>query len=464
MLKLFSGLSGRLLILTVLVVMIVEVAIFVPSVSRFRLDYLQERIVRAQIAALTVMTAPQDMVPEYLEAEMLSQAGVLNIVVKQDGVRVPVLSSERLDQVFVSFDLRYGTLVSEMRDAMQCLFAYPDKVVMRIVGAPSGGDFEQVEVTLDSDPLREAMLSYGWRIFRLSLIISLITAAFVYILVRAIVVSPILHVIENVTEFRENPEDPSRVMVPSSRLGEVAEAERAVAAMQRDVLTALRERSRLASLGEALAKISHDLRNMLATGQMMVDRLEMSSDPTVARVLPKLVVSLDRAIRLCQGTLDFGRAEERAPELRKIRLAPLARDVAEGMGLTHDSGQVRCKVMVPESVEISADPEQLYRVLANLIRNAEEAIRSTREPGEIRIDHARARDQEVISVVDDGPGMPLKAREHLFEAFRGGARQGGTGLGLAIAQDLVRGHGGRLELADSTTEGTEFRILLPAVG
>jgi signal transduction histidine kinase len=63
---------------------------------------------------------------------------------------------------------------------------------------------------------------------------------------------------------------------------------------------------------------------------------------------------------------------------------------------------------------------------------------------------------------DTGPGPAEKAREHLFTAFQGGARKGGVGLGLAIAAELVRGHGGRLELCRSDAEGTEFRIRLPA--
>jgi hypothetical protein len=352
-------------------------------------------------------------------------------------------------------------------DALARMLTGGDSDVIRVIGAPTGLGAEAIEITLDSGPLKAAMIDYGWRILRLSLIISIITAAMIFVAVRRFVVSPLMAVIENVKAFQENPEDPARIIRPSSRLGEVADAEQALAEMQEDVLTALRERSRLASLGEALAKISHDLRNMLSTGHLMADRLEMSRDPLVARTLPKLIASLDRAISLCQRTLDYGGAEETAPELRQVRLRALAREVAEGLGLDIDagsgpgSGGVRCRIDIPEQHTVLADPEQLYRVLANLMRNAAEAISAGGGRGEIGVEIAGVDGEQVIRVQDTGPGMPAKALENLFKPFRGGMRRGGAGLGLAIAQELVRAHGGELELISSTTGGTEFEIRLP---
>jgi signal transduction histidine kinase len=253
--------------------------------------------------------------------------------------------------------------------------------------------------------------------------------------------------------------------------------------MQGDVLTALRERSRLASLGEALAKISHDLRNMLSTGYLVADRLEMSRDPLVARTLPKLIGSLDRAINLCQRTLDYGRAEEAAPELRQVRLRALAVEVAEGLGLDVNvggapnassnpapapaavkvpaPGSVKCRIDIPERYTVQADPDHLYRILANLLRNAAEAISTSGGPGDIHIKADETGGQQEIRIQDTGPGMPAKALENLFQPFRGGMRRGGAGLGLAIAEELVRAHGGELELISSSTEGTDFAIRLP---
>jgi len=67
----------------------------------------------------------------------------------------------------------------------------------------------------------------------------------------------------------------------------------------------------------------------------------------------------------------------------------------------------------------------------------------------------------LIRVSDNGPGLPPKAREHLFTAFKGGARKGGSGLGLAIAAELVRGHGGTLKLSETSASGTVFIVTLP---
>ncbi len=469
--SLFRGLSGRLLILTILVVMLVEVAIFVPSVARFRADYLTERVVRAEIAALSVLAAPDGMVSPELQHQLLEKTEALNIVLQREGTRTLVLSRDDMAEVSATFDLRVMDAAEMIVDALARMLTGGESDVIRVIGAPTSLDAEAIEITLDSGPLKAAMIDYGWRILRLSLIISIITAAMIFVAVRRFVVSPLMAVIENVKAFQENPEDPARIIRPSSRVGEVAEAEQALAEMQEDVLTALRERSRLASLGEALAKISHDLRNMLSTGHLIAERLEMSRDPLVARVLPKLIGSLDRAINLCQRTMDYGRAEEAAPELRQVRLRALAREVAEGLGLDIDdgsgprsgglSGGVRCRIDIPEQHTVLADPEQLYRVLANLMRNAAEAIAAGGGLGEIGVEIAGTGGGQVIRVHDTGPGMPAKALENLFKPFRGGMRRGGAGLGLAIAQELVRAHGGELELISSTTEGTEFEIRLP---
>jgi signal transduction histidine kinase len=457
----FRGLSGRLLILTILVVMLVEVAIFVPSVARFRADYLSERVVRAEIASLSVLAAPDGMVTTDLQQQLLEKTEALNIVLLRQGTRTLILSRDDMAEVSATFDLRGMDATEMIVDALTRMLTGSKNDVIRVIGAPTGLDAQAIEITLDSGPLKTEMIDYGWRILRLSLMISIITAAMIFFTVRRFVVSPLMGVIENIKAFQDNPEDAARIIQPSSRLGEVADAEQALAEMQQDVLTALRERSRLASLGEALAKISHDLRNMLSTGQLMVDRLEMSRDPLVARTLPKLVSSLDRAINLCQRTLDYGGAEESAPELRQVHLRALVEEVAEGLGLHTQGGAVRCRVDIPESYIVQADTEQLYRVLSNLMRNATEAISASRGQGEILVEAARIDGRQVIRVRDTGPGMPAKALENLFKPFRGGMRRGGAGLGLAIAQELMRAHGGELELISSTTEGTEFAICFP---
>jgi signal transduction histidine kinase len=163
---------------------------------------------------------------------------------------------------------------------------------------------------------------------------------------------------------------------------------------------------------------------------------------------------------LCESTLAFGKAEEPPPQLRRLNLSQLVTEVAESEGLASDA-LVTILVDVPPGLTIRADGEQLYRVLSNLVRNARQAIDAVGQPGSIEISAGEDEREWWIRVGDTGPGLPPKAREHLFSAFQGGARKGGTGLGLAIAAELVRGHGGRLDLARSDAEGTEFAIHLP---
>lgn len=443
-----------------MVVMVTEIAIFVPSVARFRQDYLIERVRRAEIATLTVLASPDRMITEQLQTELMQRTEVLNIVLRSDGMRQMVLTSPDIPAVLATYDLRDPPIAELIWDALQQILPGENGVIRIRAYAPADMG-KDLEITLQSGPLRTEMQTYGLNILLLSLVIALIAAAMVLFAMRRFVVHPITNVIENVKHFSENPEDASRIIVPASKVSDIADAEYAVADMEREVHAALKARARLASLGEAVAKISHDLRNILATTQLMADRLESSEDPIVARTAPKLIGSLDRAIRLCQSTLTFGRAEEAAPETRIIDLAGLADEVAEGLGLLPGDGTVSCDLQIAADTVIEADPEQFYRILNNLARNAAEAIRKSGRPGQVTIASDQVEGRMEIIVSDTGPGMPSKALEHLFKPFQGSTNREGTGLGLAIANELTRANGGELRLVTSTTTGTEFRISMP---
>ncbi|MEM9140759.1 MAG: HAMP domain-containing sensor histidine kinase [Pseudomonadota bacterium] len=459
--SLMRSLSGRLLIVTIVAVMLVEVAIFVPSVARYREGYLMERVRRAEIAALTVLAAPDAMINPELQEQLIARAEVLNVVVRTGDTREMVLRQPELLPISATYDLRDPAFTDLIFDALRRIIAGDDGVI-RVLAVATAGMGKELEITVQSGPLAAAMRSYGLNILILSLVISAITAGMVFFAVRRAVVRPITKVISNVKAFSENPEDPQRIITPRSRVGEIAEAEAAVADMQRDVHAALKARARLASLGEAVAKISHDLRNILGTTQLMADRLETSKDPIVARTAPKLLGSLDRAIRLCQSTLAYGRAEEAPPEQRLVALGELAEEVIEGQGLAGIDAAVTALVDVDAEIVVEADPEQLYRVLDNLVRNAAQAIRASGKAGRLTLAADQAGTSVEIRVIDTGPGLPAKAREYLFKPFQGGTRREGTGLGLAIAHELIRANGGQLSLISSTTAGTEFRIILPS--
>lgn len=456
--RFLNTLSGRFLILTVAFVMLAEVLIFVPSIARFRADFMAVRLEKAQIASLAQLAA-SDMVSPELEAELLANAEVYNVVLRRDEVRQLVLSSQLPAPVSATYDLRAAGPWELIRDAMVCLMDPADDII-RVIGNPVQEAGLLIEITMDSAPMRDAMLDYGFRILLLSALISVVTAFLLFLAVQRLIVLPIRRVAQHMAAYAEAPEDARRVIAPMAQVEELREAEEAMQAMQRQLTGSLKQKERLAQLGGAVAKISHDLRNILTSAQLFADRLEGSADPMVARSAPKLVGSISRAVALCESTLKFGKAEEVTPAIRAIDLAALVSDVAEAEGLDED-GTVACLIEVPDGFQIMADAEQLYRVLSNLVRNARQAIEATGEGGTIEISASETADEWRIRVGDTGPGLPEKAREHLFEAFQGGARKGGTGLGLAIAAELLRGHGGRLELARSDAEGTEFLIHLP---
>lgn len=453
-----NTLSGRFLMLTVGFVMLAEVLIFVPSIARFRADFLTMRLEKAQIASLAQLAA-NDMVTPELEKELLANAEVYNVVLRRDQVRQLVLSSEIPKPIANTYDLREAGPWELIRDAFAALLDPNDRII-RVIGYPVQSAGLLIEITMDSAPLRTAMLDYGGRILLLSALISVVTAFLLFLAVQRLIVLPIRRVVSHMTAYAEAPEDARRVIAPTSRVVELRDAEEAMQSMQTQLTGSLRQKERLAQLGGAVAKISHDLRNILTTAQLFADRIEGSADPMVARAAPKLVGSIARAVSLCESTLAFGKAEEPSPQLREVNLAALAEEVAEGEGMAADS-VVTCLIEVPEKLNVRADYEQLFRVLANLLRNARQAIEATGKEGSIEISAGETASDWWIRVGDTGPGLPERAREHLFEAFQGGARKGGTGLGLAIASELIRGHGGRLELARSDQDGTEFVIYLP---
>jgi signal transduction histidine kinase len=456
---LFNSLSGRFLFLTIIFVMLAEVLIFVPSVARFREDYLLERLERAQIASLALL-ATDGMITDELEAELLLNAEVLNVVLRRDEVRQLILSGDEMPMISRTYDLRDATAMTLIRDALVRLVV-TDEEVIRVIGAPIREAGLQIEVTMPSAPLRAAILDYGLNILLLSAVISIFTAALLFFAVRRLLVAPIGRVVTHMIAYAEAPEDARLIIVPQARVTELRSAETALQSLQTQLTSALRQRERLAQLGEAVAKISHDLRNILTVATLMADRLEGVDDPTVKRTAPKLISSLSRAVSLCEGTLAFGKAEEPPPSLDRVDLAQLIEDVAENERLVGMEVGVLIKTDVEIGIVARADPEQLYRVLNNLVRNACQAITASGKDGSVTIRAETVEDGWAIWVCDTGPGLPPKAVEHLFTPFQGGFRKGGIGLGLAIAAELIKGHGGRLELSETGQNGTTFHIFLP---
>jgi signal transduction histidine kinase len=449
-----KSLSARLLVLTAFFVMVGEILIFVPSVARFRMTYFENRLAAGYLATLALEASPTGHLDQDLTDKLLARVGAQGVALyRLDGT---TLSLDRAEPPLpdLTIDLTRPDIVLAIRGSFRTLLSHGHRV-LRVLGPTPTNNGETVEVLLLEAPLRDELWDFGVRILELSLVLSLVTAALVYLSLQWLLVRPMRRITANMIEFRDDPEDAARVIAASGRRDEIGVAERELAVLQRTVRQALGERARLAALGTAVTKINHDLRNILATARLVTDGLTASAAPEVRRIAPRLLDAIDRAVALCTRTLDFSR--EGTPPLTPSRfpLAPLIEEIGPGLALSDDGLAIDCAI--PAGLAVEADRDQLYRVFLNLARNAVEA-------GAHRLRFAAGRRDGTIAieVADDGPGLPPKARENLFRPFFGSARPGGSGLGLAIARELMRAHGGELALASSTGAGTVFHLTLPA--
>ncbi|MBO6636959.1 MAG: HAMP domain-containing histidine kinase [Roseitalea sp.] len=454
-------LSAKLLWLTILFVMIAEILIFVPSVANFRITWLEQRLNTAAAASVLITAEAAAELPQRVQDDVLMAIGAKTIALRMEGQsRLLVVSGmpEAIDQ---HVDVARFTPAEAIRDAFATLLFGGDQT-LRVTG-PIGDSDGRIELVMPDDYLREAMLTYARNVAILSLLISLITATLVFLAINRIMIRPIEKMTASMLRFAANPSDPRAVIAPENRSDELGIAERELSGMQSQLQSTLRSQKRLADLGLAVSKINHDMRNILASAQLISDRLAETTDPTVQRFAPKLVRAIDRAAAYTSDVVSYGKAQEKEPARRRVRLGQVIGDVEELLGL-EPGDAVQFSANVPDDLEIDADPEQLFRVTMNLCRNAVQAMRGDDDPATVKrvsVSAVRMGTTTIISIEDTGPGLPPKAREHLFAPFAGAARQGGTGLGLAIAHELVTAHGGTLELRDDRAVGTHFEIRLP---
>ncbi|MCX2724107.1 sensor histidine kinase [Roseibium salinum] len=455
----FGGLSGKLLLLTILFVMVAEICIYVPSVANFRNTWLMDKLTTAGVAA-SVLAETNTIAPR-LQEELLRTTGAVAIALDEGTRRSLIAMSDVPDDVDFVIDMGEVTPWSAIINSFQIL-TYRGNGVMRINGAGQMGETKRVDVVLPVALLQQEMLAFSGRILALSLVISAITASLVYVTLRALFIRPLRRLTRSMERFAESPEDATRIMSVSGRRDELGDAEIRLAYMEEALARALHQKQRLADLGLAVSKINHDLRNLLASAQLFLERLEHVPDPTVSRLAPKILATLDRAVSYTQAVMSYGKAQERAPQRRLLTLRRVCDDVADVLGLA-DHETVTFENRVPEEIEIDADPEQIFRVLLNLSRNALQALEAEKDETLVRritLDAERVGSTVRITVSDTGPGIPDNIKSALFKAFHSGSKTGGVGLGLAIAAELVRAHGGSIRL-DETGHGTCFRLDVP---
>ncbi len=453
--SLSRSLSARLLVMTVLFVMLAEVLIYTPSIARFRLVFLMDKLAEGHLAALSVVAAPDAMVTDALEQELLDSVGAYMIDLRRPREqRTYILGDLVPPEPDIFVDLGERKVLEVIADGFDTLLNGGDRV-LRVEGPSPRESSAYVLLIMDEAELHKAMVDFSWRILALSVVISLITATLVFAALHWLTVRPLTRFTEKMVAFRENPDDAGTIIVPSGRGDEVGVAQRELHHMQSAIRAALKQRDRLAALGTAVTKINHDLRNILATASLVSERLAMSDNPEVQRTATQLFEAIDRATELCQRTLAYTRDSEPPLQLAEVNLHELVAAVETDVSVVHN-GESRWINSVPTDLAVHADREQLRRVLVNLGRNAFQSGASR-----VTVSAAQEPDGIAVSVADNGPGLPPRAREHLFKPFAGSARPGGTGLGLAISREILEAHRGELRLVDTGAQGTTFGMRLP---
>jgi PAS domain S-box-containing protein len=239
-------------------------------------------------------------------------------------------------------------------------------------------------------------------------------------------------------------------------------------ALQRQA-EALREAD--ARKDEFLATLAHELRNPLAPIRNALQILKLSSGDlaTSARMVGMMERQLQQLVRLVDDLLDVSRVTRGRIELRKqpVEIAAVVRSAVELSQPLIESGQHQLSLELPkESIRLEADPTRLAQVFANLLNNA---AKYTEAGGRIRIAVRREGAEVVVSVSDDGIGIPPEMLGRVFEMFQqvdasGKRSRGGLGIGLTLARTLVRMHGGSVEAHSAGVgKGSDFVVRLPAL-
>ena len=454
-----TGLSGKVLLLSMVFVMLGEVLIFLPSIANFRIQWFKTRIAQAEIAALAAEAAPDQILNDDLRSEILMGAGVAAVSLKKGEKRQLVLRDSNLAMIAETFDLRPGMYYNTIFQALAAMVRTEDRIV-GVIDIPPNMSGDLIEIALHEQPLAKDMRSYGLRILLLSIVLSLIVAAFIFAALSRVLVRPMQRLSANMLAFGDDPENAARVIKPSGRRDELGAAEHELHDMQTQLQAMLQQKSRLAALGLAVSKVSHDLRNMLTSAQLISDRLGEVQDPQVQRFAPKLITSLDRAIGFLNQTLKFGQAQEPPPQRETFRLHAVTADVLDAFALQCGEA-ITLENGVQSAVSVDADREQLNRILTNLVRNAVQALEAGGGSGSISISAERQGSVTMVHVADTGPGIPAAIRDKVFAAFQSAARSGGTGLGLAISAELAEAHGGSLQVARTGPTGTTFTLSIP---
>lgn len=453
-----ESLPGRLLLFTLGFVMLAQLLIFLPLAAQFRTNWLSDQAETAFIAALAADVAQGGTLGDMEVSELLEASDAVAVARVTEGRNELVLYGGPIDARLIEADLRRETWSGSISSAART-FTITEERYIRIIANPQARPADIIDVIVPEAPLKAALLAYSVELIQLSLFIAIVTGALLYVTLLYAFVRPMRQLAASMARFQKDPMDPRRAIVPENRKDEIGQAQRALAEMQEDVRASLKQRERLAALGAAMAKINHDLRNVLAAAQLVSDRLVSFEDERVRKMGARMVRAVGRGIRLTEATLQYGRAEENPPQTMRLNLRLALDEAAADAMATEGEGVWTSEIA--DGTAIDADPDHVHRIFLNLFRNAIQAMTLVEQ--EIRLSvTSRAEDGFVrIEVTDGGPGLPAKAQDNLFQPFTSSTRREGTGLGLTTARELARAHGGDIVLVRTGPDGTVFAVTLP---
>lgn len=450
------SLSKRLLWITVLVVLALECLTFLPALARERHFWLDQRVREAELAALSADTSSQSPASAQLRLEMLRLAGTKAIRLQRRD-RDTVLgdlsvSGPPTRHINISKEPGWLGIVRAIRSVV-----WPNEGFLEVTAQSTVDPDAVLTMIVRRAELVHHLRTYTAETLLYSIVEAIVAGLLVYAALFVFFVRPMRQIVGSIHRFRNDPERTPPISIANGgprRNDEIAYAAIELAAMQSELRAALWRNARLAAIGTAVAKVSHDLRGVLSPAMLAAERLQMSKDPATSRAGEILVRAVERAVELVRGPLEFAREGPIAPARQACVLHDAIDEAADQVRALHRASGI--SVTCDATIVVDADPRHLERIFGNLLRNAAEANAQT-----ISVTAAIEGREATVRVADDAGGLPPEVRQKVFQPFVSGPSRGSTGLGLAIVRDLVRAHGGDIVVEETGPEGTTFRFTLP---
>lgn len=470
-------LSSNLLLLTIAFVMLAELVIFIPSAAAHRQDWIVSRAQQAALLASALTGIPDYEVSENLATHFMHDTDVIMMSIRREQNSEFILGHPPDSPLITIVDLRSEELPRpKFRDAFMAFFGHKEGHLRVLFPSPLEQDKSinsenknaaALELLIPKVKLRLELREYFINIFWLSLAIAVITGSLIYLAMLFLIIRPIEKLAKGLSDFRQDPEMRMSNMSPTNRKDEIGQLEREFHDMKEGVRASFKQKERLATLGMAVAKINHDLRNVLTSASLVSDRLASDQDERVSKMGGRLTRAIDRGVKLTGDVLNYSQSGSESVEFETFRISLLVGEVASDTLGNFGSGPRKIKFInnIPTDLDVLANSDHSYRLFQNLFRNAAQAMAAIRDDDaqrDLSVEAIPSGDNVTIRIIDTGPGLPDKAKDNLFKAFASSTGQGNTGLGLTISKELARDQNGDLVLESTGKSGTIFNVTMQA--